>query len=68
VLDDNYEEAVGDKIDPRQATGSVYGLIAAAGGYQRPIGEWNLQEVRSRARRSRCELNGYRHPRRRRGW
>ena len=58
VLDDNYEQATGDKIDPRQAHGSVYGLIAAARGYQHPIGEWNFQEVTVKGSRVRVELNG----------
>lgn len=59
VLDDNYEEAVGDKIDPRQAHGSVYGLIAAQRGYQRPIGEWNFQEVTVQGSKIKVELNGF---------
>ena len=59
VLDDNYEEAVGDKIDPRQAHGSVYGMIAAQRGYQRPIGEWNFQEVTVQGSRIKVELNGF---------
>ena len=44
VLDDTSERYVG-KIDPRQAHGSAYGMVAAARGYQRPIGEWNYEEV-----------------------
>ena len=42
VLDDNYEKATGQTIDPRQAHGSAYGMVAAARGYQHPIGEWNF--------------------------
>jgi hypothetical protein len=45
VLDDKYEKATGDKIDPRQAHGSAYGMVAAKRGFQRPIGEWNTEEV-----------------------
>jgi hypothetical protein len=45
VLDENYEKATGDKIDPRQAHGSAYGMVAAYRGYQHPIGEWNYEEV-----------------------
>ena len=30
VLDDNYEKATGSKLDPRQAHGSVYGMIRGA--------------------------------------
>ncbi len=58
VLDDNYEKATNSKIDPRQAHGSVYGMIAAARGYQRPIGEWNFEEVTVKGSRIRVELNG----------
>jgi hypothetical protein len=58
VLDDNYEQATGDKIDPRQAHGSAYGMVAAARGYQHPIGEWNFQEVTVKGPNIRVELNG----------
>jgi hypothetical protein len=58
VLDDNYEKATGDKIDPRQAHGSAYGMVAAARGYQRPIGEWNYEEVTVIGPKIKVELNG----------
>ncbi len=58
ILDDNYEKATGRKIDPRQAHGSVYGMIAAARGYQHPIGEWNFEEVTVRGSTIKVELNG----------
>ncbi len=58
VLDDNYEQATGSKIDPRQAHGSVYGMVAAQRGYQHPIGEWNFEEVIVKGSRIRVELNG----------
>ncbi|MEA3207222.1 MAG: hypothetical protein QOE70_279 [Chthoniobacter sp.] len=57
VLDDNYEEVKG-KIDPRQAHGSAYGMVAAARGYQHPIGEWNFQEVTIKGSTIKVELNG----------
>jgi hypothetical protein len=57
VLDDNYEKVRG-KIDPRQAHGSAYGIVAAARGYQHPIGEWNFQEVTVKCSTIRVELNG----------
>ena len=57
VLDDNYEQVRGP-IDPRQAHGSAYGMVAAARGYQRPIGEWNLQDVAVVGSTIRVELNG----------
>lgn len=58
VLDDNYEKATGSQLDPRQVHGSAYGMVAAARGYQRPIGEWNFQEVTVKGSRIRVELNG----------
>jgi hypothetical protein len=57
VLDDDYEKVRG-KIDPRQAHGSAYGMVAAARGYQRPIGQWNYQEVTVRGSKIQVELNG----------
>jgi len=58
VLDDNYEQATGQKIDARQVHGSAYGMVAAARGYQRPIGEWNFQEVTVKGHKIAVELNG----------
>jgi hypothetical protein len=57
VLDDNYEKVKGG-IDPRQAHGSAYGMVAAARGYQHPIGQWNFQEVIVKGSRIKVELNG----------
>ncbi len=59
VLDDNYEKATNSKIDPRQAHGSAYGMVAAARGFQRPIGEWNFEEVTVKGSRIKVELNGF---------
>ncbi|MFZ9201032.1 MAG: 3-keto-disaccharide hydrolase [Opitutales bacterium] len=58
VLDDNYELSTGQKIDPRQVHGSAYGMVAAQRGYQRPIGEWNFQEVTVVGHVLKVELNG----------
>ena len=58
VLDDNYEKATGQKIDPRQAHGSAYGMVAAARGYQHPIGEWNFEECTIQGSKIKVELNG----------
>jgi hypothetical protein len=57
VLDDQYEKVRG-RIDPRQAHGSAYGMVAAARGYQRPIGQWNYQEVTVNGSTIKVELNG----------
>lgn len=59
VLDDNYEKATNSKLDPRQVHGSAYGMAAAARGFQRPIGEWNYQEVTVQGSRIKVELNGF---------
>ena len=59
VLDDNYEAATKSQIDPRQAHGSAYGMVAAQRGYQRPIGEWNFQEVTVIGPVIKVELNGF---------
>lgn len=58
VLDDNYEKVRNQKIDPRQAHGSAYGMVAAHRGYQYPTGEWNYQEVTVKGSRIKVELNG----------
>jgi hypothetical protein len=64
VLDDNYEvnkaRIVGkpQPIDAKQAHGSVYGMVAAARGYQHPIGEWNFEEVTVKGPTIKVELNG----------
>ncbi len=58
VLDDNYEKATGEKIDPRQAHGSAYGMVAAYRGYQHPINEWNYEEVTVKGPTIKVELNG----------
>jgi len=58
VLDDNYEQATGQKIDARQAHGSAYGMVAAQRGYQHPIGEWNYEEVTVNGSTLKVDLNG----------
>lgn len=56
VLDDTAEKYA--KLDPRQYHGSSYGMVAAKRGYQRPVGEWNFQEVTVNGSRVKVELNG----------
>lgn len=46
------------KLDARQYHGSVYGIIPAARGFLRPVGEWNYQEVTVKGSTIRVELNG----------
>ncbi len=57
VLDTNHPR-YGGRLDPRQAHGSVYGMIPAHVGYLRPTGEWNFQEVTVIGPRIKVELNG----------
>ena len=56
VLDDTAEKYA--KLQPWQYHGSVYGCIASHRGYQRPVGEWNFQQVTVRGSRVTVELNG----------
>jgi hypothetical protein len=56
VLDDGHSKY--GKIDPRQAHGSAYGMVAAKRGYLRPAGEWNHQIVRVVGSKINVELNG----------
>jgi len=56
VLDDGSERYA--KLDPRQFHGSVYGVVASHRGYQRPVGEWNYQEVTVKGSTIKVELNG----------
>jgi hypothetical protein len=46
------------KLDPRQYHGSAYGMVPAARGYLRPVGEWNFQEVTVKGPTIKVELNG----------
>jgi hypothetical protein len=57
VLDDNYEKVRG-KIDARQAHGSAYGMVAAKRGFQKPVGEWNSEEVTVKGSTIKVVLNG----------
>jgi hypothetical protein len=58
VIDEDYEEATGHKLDPRQTHGSAYAMAPAIQGFQRSVGEWNFQEVTVTGTKIRVELNG----------
>ena len=60
VLDDNYEKVRKAKLDPRQVHGSAYGMVGAKRGFQRPNGEWNVQEVTVKGSTIKVVLNGTR--------
>jgi len=46
------------KLEPYQYHGSVYGIIPAKRGFQKPVGEWNSQEVWVKGDLIRITLNG----------
>jgi|SRR5579875_858259 hypothetical protein len=56
VLDDTHPKYA--RLDPRQAHGSAYGMVAAHRGYLRPVGQWNYQEVTVKGSTIKVELNG----------
>jgi len=56
VLDDTAAQY--KKLDPRQYHGSAYGMVPAHRGYQRPVGEWNFEEVTVKGSKIKVELNG----------
>lgn len=45
-------------LEPYQVHGSVYGVAPARRGFQRPVGEWNSQEVIASGSRIIVRLNG----------
>lgn len=57
VLDTEHPRYQG-RIDPRQAHGSAYGMVAAHRGYLRPTGQWNFQEVTVLGSKIKVDLNG----------
>jgi len=56
VLDDTAEKYA--KLDARQYHGSAYGMVAAKRGAQKPVGEWNQQEVTVKGSTIKVVLNG----------
>ncbi len=57
VLDDNQKKY--GPIQPWQAHGSVYGVFAAKTGFQKPVGEWNEEEIIADGRHIKVTLNGH---------
>lgn len=55
---DNKQTKYGE-LKPWQYHGSVYGTIPAKTGYQKPVGEWNEQEVTVRGSSIKVVLNGH---------
>jgi hypothetical protein len=56
VLDDN--APVYADLKPYQYHGSVYGVIPAKKGYQKPLGEWNYEEISAIGTKIKVVLNG----------
>ncbi len=56
ILDDSAEKF--KTLKPYQYHGSVYGVVAAKRGFQKPVGQWNQQEVTLRGRHIKVVLNG----------
>nr|MBX2815965.1 DUF1080 domain-containing protein [Saprospiraceae bacterium] len=55
ILDNTAE--IYAKLKPYQYHGSAYGIAPAKRGFQRPIGEWNMQEVEVRGNKIKVTLN-----------
>jgi 3-keto-disaccharide hydrolase len=56
ILDDSTEKY--GRLDSRQYHGSAYGMVPSKVGYQRPVGQWNFQEVTVKGSKIKVELNG----------
>jgi hypothetical protein len=58
LLDDDHPKYA--KLDPRQFTGSLYGIAAAKRGHLKPVGEWNTMEIEVVGHTIKVTLNGTR--------
>jgi HEAT repeat protein len=56
ILDDS--DPVYANLQPYQYHGSVYGVIPSRRGYQKPVGEWNYEEVTAKGTQIKIVLNG----------
>ncbi len=56
VLDDTAAEYA--ELQPWQYHGSIYGVAAAEKGHQKPVGEWNEEEIIADGTRITVKLNG----------
>ncbi|NCF55447.1 MAG: DUF1080 domain-containing protein [Planctomycetia bacterium] len=56
IIDNSFEKYA--NLNPYQYHGSIYGVQPASRGAQKPVGEWNFQEVRCQGRRVTVVLNG----------
>jgi len=56
ILDDTAEKYA--KLQPYQFHGSIYGVVPAERGHQKPVGEWNVEEVTAIGPKIKVVLNG----------
>jgi len=56
VLDDSGSEYT--NLLPGQYHGSIYRVVPAKRGFQKPVGEWNTEEIRAEGRHITVVLNG----------
>jgi hypothetical protein len=56
VLDDDADQY--KNLRPYQYHGSIYGVVPAKRGHQKPVGEWNKQEVIAKGNHIQVILNG----------
>ena len=56
ILDDNGSQYT--NLRPYQYHGSVYNMFPAKRGHQKPVGEWNSEEITVRGRQITVKLNG----------
>jgi len=56
VLDDGGSQYT--KLEPGQYHGSIYKVVPAKRGFQKPVGEWNSEEIRAKGTRITITLNG----------
>jgi hypothetical protein len=56
VLDDSGSQYT--NLEPGQYHGSIYKVVPAKRGAQKPVGEWNSEEIRAQGRRITVILNG----------
>ncbi len=56
ILDDTSPRYA--KLQPFQYHGSIYGIVASKRGHQKPVGEWNVQEVTAEGPKIKIVLNG----------
>jgi len=57
ILADNYKEKY-PQLKPYQYHGSVYGVVPAKPGHQKPVGEWNCEEICCKGSHIKVTLNG----------